>query len=171
MKKAKLLIVALACLSLSTAEEKKKIIVGYIEKISIPALDMVIKAKLDTGATTSSIHAEIIEEPKKEKKGEKQYITFTIQTEEGASKKIKKEITRWVAIKKKDGGTQQRPVVMMEFCIAGELVKEEVNLANRDNFIYDVLIGRNMLTKGNILIDSNLKFSSKPNCPTTKEKE
>nr|WP_232224186.1 RimK/LysX family protein [Mastigocladopsis repens] len=35
----------------------------------------------------------------------------------------------------------------MKFCIAGRWIEEEVNLAERDNFNYPVLIGRNMLKR------------------------
>ena len=65
-----------------------------------------------------------------------------------SKKKLKKKIERYVRIKKKHSEDFiRRPVVKMEFCIAGIIMEDEVNLAERDSFIYDLLIGRNMLEK------------------------
>lgn len=149
----------------------KRVTVGYVEYVSIPKVDATLKAKMDTGAKTSSIHANIIE-IKKRKKNESDsgYVIFTIQTEDGASNSIKKPITRFVKIKLKDGGFQRRPVVEMKFCIAGVMVHDEVNLSDREDFLYDVLIGRNMLVKGGLLVDAARDLSIKPNCIDDDEK-
>jgi len=137
------------------------VIIGYVENVRVKDVDAVIKAKLDTGATTSSIHVDIIEEAEDN-------VVFEIVAENAKdTKKLKKEIVRHVRIKKKGGGDEyiRRPVVEMTFCIAGQLVKEEVNLANRDGFTYDLLIGRNMLEKGLLIVDVSKTFTGKPNCP------
>lgn len=176
MEKIILALVMIFAFSSADAADKKQIIVGYVENIKIPKIDLALKAKLDTGATTSSIHAEIIEAPTLEEFREnggkkKQFVTFSIVNGNKQSKNLKKEIVRYVKIKKKEGGHLSRPVVSMEFCLAGELVKEDVNLSDRDNFNYDVLVGRNMLTKANILIDSSKTFTAKPNCAQADQKE
>lgn len=143
----------------------KRFTVGYVEYVAIPKLETKLKAKLDTGAATSSIHAKIIE-LKKHKKGEEDsgYVIFTVETDQGSSSLIKKPITRFVKIKLKTGGFQRRPVVEMAFCIAGVMVRDEVNLADRDDFIYDVLVGRNMLIKGGLVVDASKTLGAKPNC-------
>ncbi len=141
-------------------------VVGYVERVVIPRLKASYKAKMDTGAATSSIHAEVIEIHEATKDSdEKGYVVFTVDTGKKGEHQLKKPITRMVNIKKKEGGTQQRPVIEMTFCIAGVLVHEEVNLTNRDDFNYDVLVGRNMLIKGGFIIDASKDFVSKPNCP------
>ena len=149
----------------ATPITNKRVTVGYVEYVSVPKVDAIFKAKMDTGAKTSSIHANIIE-IKKRKKGDDDsgYVLFTIDTEDGASNSIKKPITRFVRIKLKTGGFQRRPVVEMKFCIAGVMVLEEVNLSNREDFLYDVLIGRNMLVKGGLVVDAAKDLSIKPNC-------
>ena len=144
------------------AQEEKPMTVGYIENISVTELELVMKAKLDTGAATSSINAFIFEKPLPHSNTEDQYVVFAIKTEDGHSPKLRKKISRWVKIKKKTGGHILRPTVIMDFSIGGKTVKEEVNLANRDTFTYDVLIGRNMLTKGNLVINSSQTFTIKP---------
>lgn len=144
---------------------EKRIIVGYVEKITVPRVGAQFNSKLDTGAETSSIHASIVE---MEEKGDDGYVIFTIDTEEGKSNHVKKSIQRMVNIKKKDGGLQRRPVVDMTFCIAGGLVKGEVNLSDREHFNYDVLVGRNMLEKGQFIVDVSKTYTAPPNCPKPK---
>ncbi len=143
-------------------------VVGYIEKVKMPHIDVVFNAKMDTGADTSSMNAEIIDlKRNRETEDGKGYVIFTLDTE-GSRKTnhIKRPLARMVRIKMRGeaGGYQRRPVIDMEFCIAGVLVHEEVNLSNRENFKYDLLVGRNTLAKAGLLIDSNKKYTSKPNC-------
>lgn len=145
----------------SSDEDEKRTVVGYVEKVSLPALDLEMKAKLDTGATTSSINATIIEEPGEKEKGKAQYVVFAVKTEDGESKQLRREVTRWVKIKKKGSGFIRRPTITMVFNIAGQEVEEEVNLSDRDSFNYDLLIGRNMLKKGKLVVDPSLTFTAK----------
>ena len=164
MKIKNFLIVTLLCaLPFAHAfakQPEKRVIIGYVENVRVKDVDAVIKAKLDTGAATSSIHVDIIEE-------DDDFVVFEIVAEKAEdTKKLKKEIVRHVRIKKKGGDDHiRRPVVEMTFCIAGQLVKEEVNLADRDGFIYDLLIGRNMLEKALLIVDVSKTFTGRPNCP------
>lgn len=139
---------------------EKRIIVGYVENVEIEDIETEIKAKLDTGARTSSIHANIIEE------NEDNVIFEIVSDDENVEgKNIKRPIERFVKIKKKNNaGFIRRPVVNMTFCIAGQRVEEEVNLSERDGFNYDLLIGRNMLEKAMLIVDVSKTFTSKPNC-------
>ena len=157
--------------ALSFAQDEKPMVVGYVEHICVTEVDWLVKAKLDTGATTSSINATIIEQPKPDPSNKEQYVVFAIKTEEGPSAPIRRKISRWVKIKKKTGGHILRPTVMMEFCIAGKTIEEEVNLADRDHFTYHVLVGRNMLKKGNVAVNSALTFTADPMPPVLQEKE
>ena len=47
-------------------------------------------------------------------------------------------------------------------------MEEEVNLADRTNFDYQMLIGRSFLS-GNVLIDPSLQYSFEPNCTDEEE--
>ena len=147
---------------------EKRIIVGGVENVRIVELDTVISAKLDTGAKTSSINARIIEQTD-------EYVVFAIisKDKETDNAKLKKKIERIVRIKKKNSNddadndnseTIRRPVVLMKFCIAGQLIEGEVNLANRSNLNHDLLIGRNMLEKGQLVVDVSKAFTTNPNC-------
>ncbi len=142
------------------------LIVGWVEKVHIDSIDTTFTAKLDTGATTSSLDAEIIKltETKEDSEGNHGHVVFSVKDESGEARVVERKIRRWVRIKSKAGGFFRRPVINMTFCIAGREVKEEVNLSPRGHFVYPVLIGRNMLSRGALVIDSGKKFTGKPAC-------
>lgn len=142
------------------AKQVKPLTVGFVEKVRIQDTDTVFSAKLDTGAQTSSINAVIIEE-----NIDSVVFEIMVDRKNKETKKLKKKIERYVRIKKKNHeGIIRRPVVKMTFCIAGRLVDGEVNLANREGFNYGLLIGRNMLKKGKLIVDASSRYASMPNC-------
>lgn len=142
--------------SLNSADMKT---VGWIENGTISGIDKDIKFKLDTGAKTSSINAEILEKPDDESESGGM-IKFRYTNTEGVTKVFERPVERWVRIK----GESRRAVVKMKFCVAGRWIEEEVNLADRDDYNYSVLIGRNMLKKGKFAVNSAESFTAKPNC-------
>ena len=133
--------------------------VGWVENGKILGIDKDIKFKLDTGATTSSINAEILEKPD-EKSESGGTIKFRYTNTEGVTKVFERPVERWVKIK----GEERRAVVRMKFCVAGRWIEEEANLADRDDFNYSILVGRNMLKKGKLAVNSAETFTAKSNC-------
>ena len=91
-------------------------------------------------------------------------MVFRINNEQGEERTIESELIRWAAIKKKSGGVLYRPVVTMDFCIGGNLLSGEVTLADRGHFNYEVLVGRNMLQAGRILVDPSEIYTDKSRC-------
>ncbi len=141
--------------------------VGWIEDVLLSDVNVRVKAKIDTGATTSSIDAEIIDIRKTGKETKTttgDTVVFSVKTEEGGPKTFEREVKRYVKIKLKGGGFVRRPVIVMKFCIAGREVEEEVNLANRENFVYPVLVGRNMMHHANLLVNPSVTFITRPIC-------
>ncbi|MGB3691520.1 MAG: RimK/LysX family protein [Spirulinaceae cyanobacterium] len=136
--------------------------VGWIENAQILGVEGQTKVKLDTGAKTTSINAEILEKPENESESGGMIKFRFVDGETSAI--FERPVIRWVKIKDGEGGFFRRPVVSMKLCIAGRWVEEEVNLAERDQFTYPVLIGRNMLEKGALVIDSAETFTAKPEC-------
>lgn len=138
--------------------------VGWVENAKIAGVDKEVKVKLDTGAKTTSINAEILEKPDKETESGGM-IKFRFLDGEGNKEVFERPIVRWVEIKSREGSDIRRPVVRMRFCLAGRWIEEEVNLADRDDFNYPVLIGRNMLKQGKLAVDSSQTFTTEPSCP------
>lgn len=134
--------------------------IGWIEHVSIQPQNMLMKAKIDTGADNSSIHAEGIQVI--EKDGDK-YVQFTIRNKQDESLQLEKPLIRYALIKRKDAEPLKRPVVEMELCLGNTMKTVHVNLANRENFKYRMLIGRSFLKQG-YLVDSSNQYIAEPAC-------
>lgn len=143
--------------------EQETQIVGWVEKGKISGIEKDIKIKLDTGAKTTSINAEILEKPDKESESGGM-VKFRFLDGEGNKEVFERPIVRWVSIKSREGADIRRPVVRMKLCVAGQWIEEEVNLADRDDFNYPILIGRNMLKQGKLAVDSSQTFTTNSPC-------
>ena len=133
---------------------------GWIEKVRIFPGKLVMKAKLDTGARTSSIHAE--EVTRFERDG-KPWVRFTVKDEHGKIKELEREIHRIVKIKRHKQKPAERPVVFLGICLGDTYRKTEVNLADRSNYEYDLLIGRVFMDEY-FTIDPSSKYLLKSTC-------
>lgn len=161
------LILCTAFLPLTAAPARDLKRVGWVEEIAISDVGAIVKAKFDTGAKTSSIDASIIDthpSGKKTKNATGDTVVFAVTLDTGKIKTFERPVDRYVRIKLKDGGFVRRPVITMSFCIAGRTVTEEVNLANREGFIYPVLVGRNMMEHADLVIDASKRFITRPHC-------
>lgn len=144
----------------STVYAFDKQAIGWLENVKINNSNFQLKAKIDTGATTSSINAKII---KKFKKDGKKWIRFQIENNIGHTLILEKKIQRTVKIKRKLALPIKRPVINLGVCI-GKVYRElEVNLSDRKNFEFQMLIGRNYL-QGYFLVDSALEYTTQPLC-------
>ena len=141
-------------------------ILGYIEKVRFDNPNIELKAKLDTGATTSSLNA-INKEPF-EKEGE-EWIRFDIIDPEDEDNLIGFEapVVRTVRIRRHDAAPHVRPVVELGMCVGHVYQVAQFSLADRTDFNYQVLVGRNFL-KGHIVVDSGSRYETKPECKPAK---
>lgn len=155
----------LLCLSIAKpASANQQLVTGYLENVKLADTDFEYDAKLDTGADNTSVNAEIISTEKAED-GTPKTVKFKLTDKTGQQKEFTKNVIRIADIKSKIPGQKiERPVVEMEFCIADRLVSGEVNLADRRQFEHKLLIGRNMLVIGNLLVDSEEKYLTSPDC-------
>ena len=133
---------------------------GWIEKVRIFPGKLVMKAKLDTGARTSSIHAE--EMTRFERDG-KPWVRFTVKDEFGKIKELERKVHRVVKIKRHKQKPAERPVIFLGICLGDTYRKTEVNLADRSNYEYDLLIGRVYMDE-HFAIDPSSKYLLKSNC-------
>lgn len=133
----------------------ERYVFGWVEWVCVLPQRVQIKAKLDSGARTSSMNAQDLTEF--ERDGD-DWVRFKIEhPESGEMVDIERPVSRWLRIVQHGDDPQRRPVVKMEVKL-GEIHQEvEFSLADRSNFVYQILIGRNYL-KGLGLIDSDETF-------------
>jgi len=124
--------------------------VGWREEVSLPLFKLKnLKAKIDTGAKTSALHADKIEFITL--KGKK-YVKFLFTAEDGEQQVIKSPFIEERSIKSSNGNKTIRPVVMTEIKMGKERFKIEVTLINRGMMGFKMLIGREALI-GRFLIN------------------
>lgn len=134
---------------------------GWIEPVLILNDQIELKAKLDSGAKTSSLDATNIEYF--EWNG-KTWIRFTITDPVlDVPFTLERPRVRDVLIKRHNTETQRRPVVLMEICIGNYVREVEVNLIDRSRFLYRLLLGRSAL-EGIAVIDPQSTLLSQPKC-------
>lgn len=134
--------------------------IGWIENVQIQPQNIVFNAKIDTGADNSSIHASDIEIY--EKDGTKM-VKFSVENKQGQLVYFDQPLVRIANIKRKGAEPLKRPVVSMDLCIGNTVKSVHINLANRENFKYRMLIGRSYL-KDTFLVDSNKQHTVEPAC-------
>ncbi|WP_259055479.1 ATP-dependent zinc protease family protein [Methylohalomonas lacus] len=135
-------------------------IYSWKENVRVYPSGLQFKAKLDSGAKTSSLHAIEIEEF--ERDGE-EWVRFVTENHNEERETIERRLERNVKIKEHGGGVQRRPVVKMGICL-GRLYKEvEVNLVDRSNFITGMLVGRTFM-EDDVLIDPSTTYGHIPDC-------
>jgi len=134
---------------------------GYLETVSVGKLGLEMKAKLDTGADTSSVHAMNIEIYKRGKRDN--WVKFRLVGKGGRSIRYDQNVIRFAQIKTKAGGTIRRAVISLPLCVGGRAGAAEVNLADREAFDYDILIGREFLSN-RVLVDSGRTYTAGESC-------
>ena len=154
-------IVALLAYSLTTTAFADTQFIGWIENVKISSNKMMLIAKIDTGADNSSINAQNVD-IYHANDGSKR-VRFSVQNKNGDSAKFDLPVLRITHIKRKGAEALKRPVVSMNLCIGNILKTTQVNLADRSNFKYQMLIGRTYL-KNVYMVDSNKKYTAEPLC-------
>jgi hypothetical protein len=124
----------------------KRPVIGWREWVQIPDLEVfVIKAKVDTGAATSSLHAFRLE--RFEKNG-LPYVRFEVhprQRSRRPSIECEAPVVKETAVRNPGGRTELRPVIASTLVIAGQPVKALINLTGRDEMGFRLLLGRRTL--------------------------
>ena len=137
-------------------------VVGWLEKVVVQAdgASLLMKAKIDSGAQTTSIHAKGYQ--LFDKDGQK-WVRFNVANFEGEEINFERPVVRTAKIKRHFGEYQERPVVMLGLCLDNIYVETEVNLVDREGLNYKLLVGRKYLA-GKFLIDSGNTFIVQPRC-------
>jgi hypothetical protein len=140
---------------------------GWVEWVIVGEREMKLKAKLDTGAETSSLDATGIRILRRRQSGER-FVEFQLTNDSsGRTITFKKRQVREARIKQHDGSFQTRPVVVIAVCLGDHLQEVEFTLIDRSHFLYPVLLGRSALVDLAV-VDPSLTFSRDPACSDVK---
>ena len=133
-------------------------VAGWREWVSLPELGVEwIKAKLDTGARTSALHAFDIEEFDRDGRP---WVRFSIHPWQRSAKDavtVELPVHDVRQVRSSSGHVQQRYVVIVVIRIGLRRVHTEVTLTRRDEMGFRLLIGREALKRG-FLVDARHSY-------------
>lgn len=129
-------------------------VTGWREMVDLPDLGLVrIPAKIDTGARTSSLHGEVIEEFTRE--GEK-YVRFAVDWD-GRRHECEAVHVDVRGVTSSNGETQMRYVIKSPLVIGTVRFRAEISLADRSDMKFPMLVGRSSLRR-RFVVDSGYSW-------------
>ncbi len=132
--------------------------IGWREWISLPELGIdKIKAKIDTGARSSSLHAFDL---KKFNKSDGEYVKFKVNPEQRNSKIIiscESRVLDYRRIKSSIGQAELRPVIVTNLNLMGLIWPIEITLTNRSVMGFRMLLGRQSF-RNRFLVDAGKSY-------------
>lgn len=122
---------------------KEKVIIGWREWLKLPDLGIErIKAKVDTGARTSSLHASNI---RFENRGGQKYVLFEVhplQRDSHRQAVCEAPLLEWRYVRNSGGKRTLRPVIETVVEIGEHAHVVELTLISRDEMGFRMLLGR-----------------------------
>ena len=132
----------------------EKVVVGWREWVALPQADVPwVKAKIDTGARSSSIHAfdlEVVE------RGGDEWVRFSIhpwQRSDEDHVELSLPVLDMREVRSSNGQVEKRYAVALDVTLASRTITTVMTLSNRDEMGFRMLIGREALERG-FLVDS-----------------
>ena len=134
-------------------------IVGWREWVGLPELGISrIKAKIDTGARSSAIHAFDLEAFEQDGA---EWVRFSIhpwQRSDDDHVELALPLLDRREVCSSNGQVEQRYAVAMDVTLAGRTITTVMTLSNRDEMGFRMLIGREALGQG-FLVDSSRSYA------------
>ncbi len=138
--------------------DSQKTMVGAIEVCDLPELDIHgLHIRVDTGAATSSLHVDNIEEFKK---GKERWVRFDLHPDIHNVSKIVRREAKQVDIrnvKSSSGERQKRYVIETAMVLAGQQWDVYITLSDRSSMTYLMLLGRQAM-KDRLVVDPSSEF-------------
>ena len=138
--------------------DSNKIIIGSEEWCGLPQLNIPgVKARIDSGAKTSALHAVNINQFKKNGQPWISFDVHPLQKDGKTTIHCEAPLLDKRKVKSSSGSSEVRFVIKTVLSIAGEAWEIEVTLTNRDSMGYRMLLGRQAMS-GKILVDPEESF-------------
>lgn len=136
---------------------------GWREWVSLPALGIYgVKAKVDTGARSSSLHAFDI---RKIQIDDELWVEFKVhphQHDQELVVECRAPVKDYRQVTDSGGHRSMRYVIETELAMGDESVRAEITLADRSDMLFRMLIGRTAM-KGRYIVDPGRSYCvSKP---------
>ena len=138
--------------------KKKLAELGWREFVDLPNFDIAgVKAKIDTGAKTSCIHAFSVETFEKE---DAVWVRFGVHPNQGDTATevwCESLVVDYREVTDSGGHNEMRYVISSTLTIGEHQFETELTLANRDNMRYRMLLGRRAM-KGRFTVNPGVSY-------------
>jgi len=139
------------------AEIHSKLVIGSEEWCSFPELGVpAIKARVDSGAKTSSIHAFNIQPFRREGCAWVSFEIHPIQNNRRTVIRCEKPVVDKRVVKSSSGSSETRFVILAELKLNDQAWDVELTLANRDSMGFRMLLGREAMLD-RLIVDPSLE--------------
>lgn len=129
----------------------------------MPEIDVPwIKAKIDTGAQTSALHAFDLEEFSRDGTDWVQFSVHPWQHTDVDPHPVELPVIDRRTIRSSSGHTEDRLVVQIPLSLVGRTITAAVTLTNRDEMGFRMLIGREALRQGFVVDPGASYLGGKP---------
>ncbi|XNZ00047.1 ATP-dependent zinc protease [Micrococcus luteus] len=127
--------------------------VGWREWVCLPEAGVPwLKAKIDTGARTSALHAFDVQQFRRDDHPWVRFEVHPWQTSAKDAVTVELPVVDERTIRSSNGRAEVRQVVMLPLTVAGRTLDAEVTLTDRDEMGFRMLVGREVLSRG-FLVD------------------
>ena len=144
--------------------------IGWREWLALPTLKVTsIKAKVDTGARTSSLHAFDVDTFRR--RGV-ELVRFKIHPLQRSSRKTttsEAELIEHRLVRSSTGRQTLRPVIVTSIDLMGYVWDIELTLINRDSMGFRMLLGREAI-RGRFVVDPGRSFLAGKHAGTSRKK-
>jgi len=136
---------------------------GWREWIGFPGLNIPkIKAKIDTGARTSALHAFMVEPFLRDAQSWVRFAIHPIQGNTDTVVECESPIKDERIVRDSGGHDELRYVIDAVIAIGDELIRCEVTLTDRDTMMFRVLLGRTALRAKYVVHPGKSYMQGKP---------
>ena len=139
-------------------EKKPPEIIGWREYVSLPDLGVPrLRAKIDTGARTSALHAVDLEPL--ERDGEL-WMSFAVRPGDikGQTKRFAALVYDRRAVKNTSGIPEDRWIIRTSLLLGRRRWQIQLSLANRENMGFDLILGRTAIRGHRVLVNPGRSF-------------
>jgi len=147
----------------SGTQEQSSVLIGETEPVYLEPSGLILDARIDTGATTSSLNAVDLQPFERDGKA---FVRFHLRhAGSGELIAVERPVLSYVKIKRHNQTPQRRPVVKLRAVIGSIDQHVKFTLTDRSNYQYQVLIGRNFL-RDFAVVDVSEKHLTTPQLQT-----
>lgn len=136
----------------------KKTVIGWREWVQLPELGVLeTKAKVDTGADNSSLHAFNVVQVERDGVD---YVRFELHPKQRSRKptiQCEAPLAMVKKVKNPGGRSELRPMIRTKVVVAGVELEALVNLTSRDEMGFRMLLGRRTL-RNRFVIDPGRSY-------------